>query len=213
MKLIGQGAQYRVYDTGDGRVVKKPLSQDETLEVIRRWYEPGKMPANKLTANHPKTAIRSARRINQLITERPELSASLGHPIFAESAVYTQDKVKTLNKIFNSVDIEQGKTLIDAYIGLVIFHWGYGFCEKVFNLTVNNGLDTRGNVILIDFGEITFTKADVARSIRTERWLKSWSYLEQLPDNLRGYYGEEMNKHLTLAKLEATWGSFAQLAS
>ena len=78
--------------------------------------------------------------------------------------------------IYLKKDYEEAKIWIDKFIELIFECWKEGFSERVFNLTINNGVDKKGNVIFIDFGELTFKKKNVKKAIKTKRWEKSKSF-------------------------------------
>ena len=206
MQLIGQGAQYNVFDTADGRVLKRPLTQVETFEVVKSWYDEGGVPHEKLTLDYTASAITACTTIRPRVEYSPQLSALLGHPQFARGAEYTQDKVRLVGELLATSSEADSRAIIDSYIQCIIDLWSFGLADRVYNPTINNGVNDEGHVILIDFGEVTFEKQTVAKRITKRRWLKAWSYNHDIPEHLREYYAEQMKARLTLDALEDVWG-------
>lgn len=205
MQLIGHGAQYNVYDTEDGRVLKRPLTQEETIKIITSWYEEGEVPPEKLEVYHTAAAQKACTVMRPHVAKSSELAHLLGNPVFSDGAEYTQDKVDTVGTALQSAPVTEGERIIDSYIQCIIDLWGFGLADRVYNPTINNGLKADKRVILIDFGEVTFEKSDVEKRIAKRRWLKAWSYNHDLPKNLRDYYAEQMKARLTQAQLDETW--------
>lgn len=68
-------------------------------------------------------------------------------------------------------------------------------------------MNSEGDVILIDFGELTFSRSYVASEIiKEKRWLESWSFNEGIKDSkFREEYKRKMKKRTTLENLEKYW--------
>ena len=205
MNLIGNGAQYRAYDMLDGRVLKQPMTHSETIEVLTEWYAPDSIPDRYASDDYTVNAVNSYQFFKNLTVKYPKIADSLGNPIFLDDLSYSQDKVQPLGDALRTLYTKRGKLFIDAYADLIITHWGYGFCDKVFNFTINNGINNLGRVILLDFGEVSFSKADIAKRIHSKRWLDAWSYTIDCPINLKEYYEDKMNDSINLKKLNDTW--------
>ena len=54
--------------------------------------------------------------------------------------------------------------------------------------------------------EITFSKEDVVSDIEDLRWLKRWSFMNDLDPELREYFRKQMKLNLTLDNLDRYWG-------
>jgi len=205
MNVIAQGAQYKVIDTHDGRVRKIPLTAQESQAVVKNWYMPGEAPAEELAINYPELAIDSYQKVRELLHRYPELEYSFGYPDFENGGVYTQDKVQTLAEALTESSPSENKELIDTYVNLVLFHWRYGLSERVFNCTVNNGVDKAGRMVLLDFGELTFDRQKVSSSIASKRWLQARSYTRDIPEQFKDYYDKTLTEQLSLQALAKTW--------
>jgi len=201
---IDQGWQYAVYEFG-GKVRKIPNSRESIKQILLNRdfkYKKGELE----------------RYIDRIIKDRDESIVGvqekkidrslLGNPIFLNNGEYLQDRATTLRDKINEFgdDIKKGRQIIDEYISFIIKCWKNGFSERTYNLTKNNAYNCKG-IILIDFGEITFSKEHIADRISKQRWLKSWSYNNDLDSNLRDYYSKQMKKHLTIQKLDKYWQS------
>ncbi len=205
MNFIGSGAQYRIYDTLDGRVLKMPLTHDETAKIVAGWYASGKIPTIHESDDYTANAKASVKYFKRLTARYPDLSESLGNPQFLEGASYSQEKVQLLGEALRNTDLSNGKLLIDKYIELIITHWRYGFGDNVFNFTINNGVDSHQKLVLLDFGEVSFQKRDIEARISDKRWLKAWSYTNDCSEGLKPYYAEKMNNHVTVENLRTSW--------
>ncbi len=169
------------------------------------WYAPREAPKEELLADYRQAAVDASQYICNMILAHPELNYSFGNPIFENNGQYTQDKVLVLGDALRNCTLREGEDLIDNYIDLILLHWQYGLSERVFNFTANNGVDGQGRVILLDFGEITHNKEKISSRIAAERWLKSWSYKGDLPEQFKRYYQLRMKERLSNEVFEATW--------
>jgi len=141
-----------------------------------------------------------------LILKYPVLGPTFGNPNFESKGIYTQDKVQTLGAALKNAPEAEAKKIINGYIDLILLHWQYGISERVFNCTVNNGIGADGAVILLDFGEVSFSKKSVESRIIAKRWLKSFSY-KDFPKEFQDYYGDRLAKKLTTHSLDKLWGA------
>lgn len=206
MRLIDTGAQFKVFDMHSGRVKKLPLTPEESRVVVKSWYPSGAVPAKALALDYCQTAATACKQVGQLLGQYPELAGSFGNPAFEADNVYTQDKVQPLGMALKLSSIAEGKKLIDDFARLIMHHWQYGLSECVFNCTINNGVNKQGQIILLDFGEVTFDKQRVKASIVAKRWLHCYSYRKGIPEALKVYYNKTLTKQLTVEKLDKLWG-------
>ena len=201
---IGRGAQYKVLDLHNGRVRKIPLTEEESKAVVASWSGTSHAPLKPLS-NYPQVGVSASKRIQEIIQQRPELCMSLAHPIFEDNGIYTQTKLETMGQFLRRCTSAEAMTLLDAYIETIVEHLRYGFCERVFNFTLNNGVHTNQHVALLDFGEVTFDQEEVATRIATRSWTRSYSCTSELTPELRHYYLEHMSKRLTPETLILHW--------
>lgn len=207
MDIINTGAQYKVIDLHNGRVRKVLLTHEESQAVVKSWYAPEVPPREELTPNYRKRALDACTNIQRLLDNHPELRPCFGNPTFELEGTYTQDKVRPVREVLKDVSVSRQKALVNQFIDLVLYLWQYGLSELVFNWTINNGVDEAGRIVLIDFGETTLHKKDVQTTINTKRWLRSFSYTDDLPETIQAYYAQKLAERLTLKALDETWGT------
>jgi hypothetical protein len=200
MKKIGQGLQFNVYEKGN-KVVKTPTSRFQIKLKLLLWTHSYLLKPYELKKEIERT-IREREEVLQEIQRRkfePSLMANL---IFRENEI-EQDKLIPLGQYLR--DSETAKEKIDEYINFIFDCWKNGFSERTYNLTINNGVNSKRDIVLMDFGEITFRKSYVERAIKIKRWRKSWSFKKDLENDVREYYDKQMLKKLTLSNLNKYW--------
>lgn len=204
MNKIGEGYYYSVYDLKNGRVFKRSKSKIRIFFyiLISRRFNPDFFREYKNTISN----IPNIKFLYTSIHDRLSDESLLGNPLFTETIDYTQDKVTVLKSLFSEVTRKEGESLIDSYIILIKKLWSHGIADEVYNFTMNCALDHAGNVILIDFNEVTFDKTKVLHGIATEAWLRRWSYSHLSPE-LQKYYQEKMRSELTPSELDRLWNT------
>lgn len=124
---IGNGSQFRAFDMHDGRVLKMPLTKEETrTKIMSRRHN-----QNPLSPNEPadldarvQTLINGKARIPEMLNhpflDREAFRELFGNPVIIEDdllpedtpekqwgsgrIIYTQDKVATVGEIFNRLN-------------------------------------------------------------------------------------------------------------
>ncbi|MFH0852136.1 MAG: hypothetical protein V1845_00810 [bacterium] len=202
MKLIGKGYCYNVYELNNSRVLK--LEKGFFQKVCDIYQFEGKKVFDWLRASF------------KLLTGRKKILASysymrsnvdlalLGSPKFLEGINYEQDKVELLEAIIIHSNFIEKKGLIDLYIQNIIQCWKNGFADRVYNFTINNGIDYSGRLILLDFNEVTFLKEEALKRIKSKRWLRASSF-KHVDSELQKYYQEQMDLLITPESLEKNW--------
>ena len=94
----------------------------------------------------------------------------LGNPTFLDDGSYLQDKAVVLKDKLKGFggDINENHKIIGKYIHFIVDSWRNGFSERTYNFTMNNAYNHK-EVILIDLGEITFSKKSIENNIEEER--------------------------------------------
>lgn len=179
MDILTRGAQYKVIDTLDGRVLKLPLTREESLDVIAGWFAPEEIPTEFLEVNYGQLAVDACALVGKLLEVCPEIRYTFANPAFGENGAYNQDKVEVLGNALLGCGQEEGGRLLDSYAELVLLHRRYGIADTSLNFTVNNGVDAEGRVVLIDFGEVVElgdggVKANVAPEARLDTASYKW---------------------------------------
>ena len=204
MKKIGQGLQFTVYDLENGNVMKVRNTKLKSIIKLVSW-EPHYIfhPIN-LNQEVEKAFERLDESIAGLGKKEIE-SWMLANIVFGNGGRVGQERVTPLSQVFKKGNLEESKKLIDLYIDFVIHLWGYGICDITFNYTGNNGIDSSGRVVLMDIGELTFSKGKVRSYIRDRTWEKRWSFTKDTPSNLKEYVRSQMSGYLTEEVLENCW--------
>ena len=207
MKKIGEGYHYIVYDLGNGRVLKKQKSKFRIFVHILfvNSFLPRAFREYKNALNN----IRQTEIINKEIQERFSNLRMFGNPVFLHGIDYEQDKVTIFKEILKSSSREQLKVYINAYVMIIHELWKHGCHEKVFNFTINTGIEKDDSFVLIDFNEISFEKADVLADITNETWKHRWSFthlwLLFSSKEIQEFYAKRMREELTVDNLESLW--------
>lgn len=110
---------------------------------------------------------------------------------------YTQDKVVIMEDYFLNNNLDENKKVIDGYIEFQKKLWSYGLHDTTYKLQTNYGIDARGSVVCIDFGEFVFTKEKALESVLKQKWLSRQSYKNWKDLELKNYYTERMFAEMT----------------
>ena len=206
--LIGVGSQYTVHDLGDGRVVKIPNSMDGTRRFVGGWgphYDAS-------TAHRPidETVYHReecAPHVLRLAARYPPLSAALGNPQAVPGGSFTQDKVRPLIEVIGTASPDEIRGYLADYADLCLLFWRYGIHEYILNFGTNNGVDAKGRLVLMDFGEVAFVTTFVARMVARREWESKALWVEKyLPAEFHDYYFEVMVDRLSGQDFELHWG-------
>jgi hypothetical protein len=200
MKKIGQGLQFNVYEKGD-KVIKTPTSKFQIKLKLLLWTPSYLLKISELEKEAERT-IKEREEVLQEIKKRKFKPSLLANLVFRENEI-EQDIVTPLGQYLKDYEIARGK--IDEYIKFIFDCWRSGFSERTYNLTINNGINSNEEIVLMDFGEITFRKSDVERAIKIKRWRRSWSFKRDLKKEIRDYYDGQMRERLTLSNLNKYW--------
>ncbi len=200
MKKIGQVLQFVVYDKGD-RVIKVPTSNFQIARKLLSWYPSFLFRPFELK----RIILNSVKDREDALCgiKRRKIDLSLMANLVVEGREISQDKVEVFGKYIRGCSDKT--TMVDKYIDHIYCCWGSGFSDRIYNFTINNGVNSKGDVVLIDFGEITFDRSHVAQKIKERRWGKSWSFKWDLEKGVKDYYDTQMAERLTLGNLERYW--------
>ncbi len=194
MKFIGRGWQYTVYDIGNGRVLKKYNTRLQAYLIMFRQNFPYiSYPIWKFADYHKgcrKTALGSIKKIKET-----KLNPALfGNPKILNELDYEQDKVTPLHVYFKELSLEEGKGVIDKFITFNLFLLQNRLIDKSFLIGKNYGIDSRGEIILIDIGELYSADESIKRQIGLKPWDHEY-VTSSIPNRFRQYFVSEMNKH------------------
>jgi len=202
MKKIGAGLQFDVYDLDKSHVLKKPKKKYNQYLIYLKWapyliFVPRKL--SRLIAN----ANRDRDYATNYFKKNKFTKKLLGNPKFTKEGVI-QNKVDPLGNVFGR-SVEEDKKLVDKYVDFVISCWKEGFADRIYNIDNNFGVDKKGNIVLMDFFEISTRKSDVQNQIKIKRWEKSAWYRFRISRRLKKYYKEKMESSLTQKNLNKYW--------
>ena len=200
MKKIGQGLQFNVYENGE-KVIKTPTSRFQIKLKLLFWTPSYLLKPYELEKEVKRT-INEREEVLQEIQRRRFKPSLLANLVIKENEI-EQDRVTPLREYLRNYGESKART--DEYINFVFDCWMNGFSERTYNLTINNGVNSAGEIVLMDFGEITFRKSDVERAIKIKRGRRSWSFKKDMKKEVRQYYDKQMLEKLTLSNLNKYW--------
>jgi hypothetical protein len=198
--FIDYGGQYKVFAYSTDKVIKVPLSKEEIFYRIANWGH----ETPDLEVKYQQLVSSRDKSVGMINSSR--FSISLLGNFEVHNQVIVQDKVQVWCKIFDTLDKEIQKNYLLQVINLYIELWICGLHEHVYNFSLNCGIDGYGNVVLIDFGEITNEKSLALQDITKGKILKAWS-AQSLPTDLQEFYAKHVSETLTLAYLDLYWKS------
>jgi len=188
-KKIDGGWQYTVYDLGNSRVYKKFNSKFESFKIILkdRWFVFWKIPS--FISEMKNNAIKSFEFIEHGKIDK----VFFGNIIRTNELDYTQDKMITLGEYFKNHTLEENKIIIDKFIELCKFFLERSFIDKAIKIGSNFGINDKGEIALIDIGEIWFKEESIKTRIKKRTWAFPSNY-KGVPVRLQKYYIQKMDR-------------------
>lgn len=200
MEHIGSGWQFDAY-AKDDRVLKVPISPLKMAARVMRSYPSlvGR-PFGLLVKIRELLEDRDA-----VLTELSgrEVDRELLANFHQEGGRYLQDRVSPLGDVLKEGRLDP-YWLMDRYVQSIRMGWASGVAETSFNFTVNHGLNKRGRVVIIDVGELSFDKAEIAHLVKARFWEKAFSP-STLPEPVRDYLFRAMDRDITVDRLSREW--------
>ena len=183
-------------------VVKRPKNKKQMEKTILPYLESiGR--ENELEERASKMAEDTGRAIRILkASDIPR--GHLANLTFLKDGAIRQDRVPTLDEVFQKSDDERSRSIIDKYIEFITFLWGYGIHEKTYKMHSNFGLVGDG-IVLIDPFEITDLRKKVLEDIRKRKWAKDSRYGESLNKKMVAYLIARANETWTEERLNEVW--------
>ncbi|MDD4900749.1 MAG: hypothetical protein PHS62_01385 [Patescibacteria group bacterium] len=174
MKKIGEGWQYSIYDLGNGRVFKKFHSPLKSYWVILKSIFPFRDDSFMMIPNFSKSSKQKALTSFEIIKSGRIPGLWIGNPKFLAGLDYEQDKAIPLHDVFLNSNTELIKSIIDKFIVFNRQLLEIGVIDKSFNITKNYGLDEKGNIVLIDIGEIFDDPERIKKQLSDRAWDKNY---------------------------------------
>jgi hypothetical protein len=195
MKKIGQGWQYTTYDLKNGRVLKKFHSWPKAYFVILREIFPFKNDSFFKIPSFIKEVKDRADDSFELLKRKNIPQEWMANPRFVSKYNFEQDKVTPLHDLFEKLNIEESKKIIDKFINFNKKILEIGVIDKSFNITKNYGINVVGNIVLIDIGELYDNRELIDKQFKDRAWDKSYVSGCLKYEETRQYFIQEMDKN------------------
>lgn len=208
--FLGEGSQARVYDIGGGRIRKEPKSLEEAAASISEWYD----GSSQGTPEEYAVMLERYRQkglayVSDLITRHPETAWFFGNPTIDDRGRVDQDKLVPLGDyMLRHGSLDEKKAIINEYVGSIKISWKLGCYDWTFNLLGNCGVNETGAVVMLDFGEMGYSKTTAHAMIDERKWESAWDASQMDPET-REYYFGAMKAALTHETLDARWRKIA----
>lgn len=198
------GWQYKVYVHGD-RVEKRPKSDLRVAFAIVRSDVTFVFRPRELVSEVAEITRRREKAVQEL--KRRPIDRSLLANVEFDGQVAFQDRVTPIWRAIDGAEIERINEMLDSCISCLLSCWKNGFVEDSYNFTENYGLSGERAVVM-DFGELCFSKEEARSHIREERWIDAHSF-DLLPLASRSYLRSEMARRVTEERLNELWNANA----
>ena len=202
---IGQGFQYTVY-ADDNSVRKIPLTFEQVLE---RFANLGHVPEASQLRKEQEGAMETIRRVGRALTNGELPNERFGNASVDSELVITMDRVIPIASVFKQATLDQQQLTVDRYIDMVLELLDYHLLETGYSMLHNHGVDSKGNPVILDFGEITFDHSVALRSVSRRPWANDRGGVKELQpkSKILSYYLEQMKDRITVPALEHRWKS------
>lgn len=198
MKKIGQGWQYTTYDLENGRVFKKFHSWLKAYLVIFKEIFPFNKDSFFEIPSFIKDVKRKANESFEILKRVNIPQEWMANPRFINKYDFEQDKVRPLHEVFEDLDSEEIKQIIDKFIEFNLRLFNLGVIDKGFNITKNYGLNKDGQIVLIDIGELFDDKELITQQIKDRGWVKNYVAGCIQDKEAREYFINEMDRNFNL---------------
>jgi hypothetical protein len=197
---------------GTTHVLKAPKTLPESADAIRRQrVEAGRPDLD------PESFAQSLAEAYQhgcgLVRSSAAPPKLFGDPIFLGEGCYVQTRVRPARVILRSeADCSLWPALIAGCVNAMTRLWRWGLHETSLNFTGNFGLAADGTLVLMDFGELTSDREEVAEALESELWRHSWSATRDLTPEQRDLYFRRAESAFTPNNLDRLWLSASRSA-
>ncbi len=195
MKKIGEGWQYGVYDLENGRVLKKFHSPLKSYWVILKDIFPFKQDSIFEIPGFSRGMKVKALESFEILKKKNLPPEWLGNPKFINDLDFEQDKAFPLHDIFSQSEVEEAKGIIDKFVEFNKKLLERGVIDKSFNITKNYGLNSDGEIVLIDIGELFDNPERIKEQCAGRAWAKDYVAGRIANDVAREYFIKEMDKN------------------
>ena len=195
MKKIGEGWQSGVYDLENGRVLKKFHSPLKSYWVILKDIFPFKQDSIFEIPGFSRGMKVKALESFEILKKKNLPPEWLGNPKFINDLDFEQDKAFPLHDIFSQSEVEEAKGIIDKFVEFNKKLLERGVIDKSFNITKNYGLNSDGEIVLIDIGELFDNPERIKEQCAGRAWAKDYVAGRIANDVAREYFIKEMDKN------------------
>jgi hypothetical protein len=176
MRPIGCGLEYRVYDQGDGRVLKVRRGVPgriltSFLYSIRSgrlagWPAILRILVLPVTNGVPALVLR-------LSAKSPETRRLFGNIEIVKGNDYAQDRVTPLGDYLASHSVAENLAIIADYVRLINSLWSVGVGDPYYSFLSNAGVYADGSVVQIDVADLVGDGAILEDTVRRQVWLST----------------------------------------
>lgn len=197
---------------GRRHVLKAPKTPAESADAIRRQrVEAGRPDLDP--ESFAATLAAAYEHGCALVQTSAAAPALFGDPIFLGEGCYIQTRVRPARVILHSeADRRLWPSLMAGCVNAMARLWRWGLHETSLNFTGNFGLAADGTMVLMDFGELTADREEVALALEGELWRHSWSATRDLTPEQRDLYFRCAQSAFTPEKLDCLWLSGSRTA-
>lgn len=202
MKILGRGFEFCVYEYDKNTVIKIPTSSIQIFKKLLIWEFKLLFFPRKLLKRINQIKYMRWRSIS--IIRKSEIDKKYFGNFKEYQNYIIQDKGKVLKYYLNQSE-NASKKYIKEYINLLLKQWEHGISDNVFNITINNIVNKKGEVVFCDLGEILTEKEKIIELIKRKKWLNQYSYRFHMNKKTKKIFKEDMDKYITLENLEKYW--------
>jgi hypothetical protein len=169
LRAIGQGFQYTAYATAN-RVLKVPLTTEQVCKKYAATWGFNPDPEHVSKGREIGLAVVRATR------ERLD-SGQLPRWLLADAEIsaddwISQSRVIPLSSAFKGTDTRGCIALIESYAATAKELVRWSTFETGYALLDNFGIDAKGRVVALDFGELTFDRSVALASVTDQLWAR-----------------------------------------
>ena len=116
-----------------------------------------------------------------------------GNPKIINELDYEQDKVIPLHDYFKVLAFEEGELVIRKFIEFNLMLVKNQLIDKSFLIGKNYGINSNGDIILLDIGELYSSEEAIKEQIRKKPWDVDY-VTSTIPKEFREYFVQEMDR-------------------
>jgi hypothetical protein len=201
-RAIGQGIRFAVYSNGT-EVVKIPLGEEVLLQQLKRhgYADAPKTAAERHLFDLEHTAEVRDRLMNGMLPP-----ALFGNPQIGRNGWVFQKRMTPLFDLLKTSGDDKLSKVVDGTILCIQSSVRWGALGLFFALPVDFGLDSRGCIVIMGLGGITFDREVALDKIKAKPWQSDISGSYMLPQTMRQYFVCRMEEMITEKFLVEEWG-------